>query len=174
MSLVCVFYDTHSWVKRSFVFQYSCKSCPALPTQSSNVRLSWVPHSIWICKGFAKQLLTQANFFFACICVWRYCICDLTLYNDQVRSNMPSSDQFWSFQWISGFLRGSQNKARVFYCYLLDQVWCLWSCHRDIYANDDNVWNTGPYPDDDGPGHREGQHCIYTQGQEEEKCHLWR
>lgn len=58
--------------------------------------------------------------------------------------------------------------------YLHSQVLCLRACDRDIDTDDDDVWNTGPNPNHEGPGHRERQHCVHTQREEEEKRHLRR
>lgn len=56
--------------------------------------------------------------------------------------------------------------------YLHSQVWCLWACDGNVDADDDDVRNTGPYPNHEGPGQRERQHCVHTQREEKEKRYL--
>lgn len=60
--------------------------------------------------------------------------------------------------------------------YLLGKLWNVWTSvcilDRDIHTDDDDVRNTASYPNYEGPGQREGQDCVNTQRQEEEKRHL--
>lgn len=57
---------------------------------------------------------------------------------------------------------------------LHSQIWCLWSGDRNVDADDDDVRNTGPYPDHEGPGQRERQHRVHAEREEEEERNLRR
>lgn len=44
--------------------------------------------------------------------------------------------------------------------YLLSQLWCFWTLDGNINTDDDDVRDTGSYSNYEGPGQREGQHCV--------------